>query len=419
MNMSFTSQLRVRFLPVCLCIATLASSARGATNNALTLEEALRLAEKNSPILDAALAGWNAAEQRAIAAGSRPNPSFSIGTEGLSPGDRPFTNGDFLAGVSQTVRLKKPAKLKRDIAEVRREKAALEYAAARNRVRQSVSSAFAGALFTQANERLFAERIKILESNAALMKALADVGELVVADTESAHADLDHERLDYQEVIGNRTVAFKQLATAIGQPDAGFHTLNGKLEPTLALKDLQELTADLEKLPSLLAAESEGDILKLQSQLARASRIPSLNVELLYRRNQQNRRDGIDASVAIALPLFDDKKAEAKAFAEDANAAKARAQTSRQNAALEFSRIRNQLLASLNRVEHIRDELLPHQKEIVRRSELLLKAGEINQLQANTALLGETTERRHYLNALREAHLLWTRIQRFLVTRDE
>jgi cobalt-zinc-cadmium efflux system outer membrane protein len=380
----------------------------------LTLEQALRTAAKDHPRLRAALAKWNAAEQRAIAAGLRPNPKVIIGTEGLPFSANSVDKADYVVGVSQKIRLNKTAKLTRVIAGGEREKAALHYTAAGNRVRQEVHAAFATALYAQINEQLFAKRIAILEANSSLLKALYAAGETVPDAVEMAHAALDHETLDHNESESLGAKAFASLAVALGQPDIGIESVIGELEPTLGLADLERAATKIDQLPHLLAADAGGDVLALRAKLAKASRIPSLNLTLLYRRDQANRQNGLDANVSFSIPLFNDKKAAAKAFEADTEFSRANTELMRQQTALAVGGLNADLRIALKRAKHIRDEILPHRDEILRRQKVLFESGETSRLVFNKARLIATEERRHYLDTLREVHRLWARLQGYI-----
>jgi outer membrane protein, heavy metal efflux system len=401
-----------------LLLATTPSRLVGAPNlvpyQALTLEAALRIAAKDHPRLLAALANWNAAEQRAIQAGLRPNPSIVIGTEGLPFSGNAADNAEYIAGVSQKIRLHKTARLGKEIAGGNRDKAALQYAAAENLVRQQVHAAFATALYAQLNERLFAERIQILESNSSLLKALYAGGETVSDAVAVAHAALDHEELDHHEAKIMSSKAFASLGVALGGTGRVVESVAGELEPTLGLSEIQRAAGEIDQLPRLLAADADADVLDLRAELANASKIPALNLQLLYRRSQASRQNGVDATVSFSVPLSNNQRAATKAFEADAESSRANTVLLRQQTQLAFSRLSADLRIALKRVEHIRDEILPHRDEILQRHKLLFESGETSRLDYQKARLVATIERRHYLDTLREVHNLWARLQGFI-----
>lgn len=400
----------LRFITATLALLASINLTAAETNSTLTLSNALRLAEEHHPRLAEKLAAWNAAEQRAIQAGLRPNPKLIVGTEEIPLGGGSPGRADYLAGVSQEIRLNNTATLTKDIAAAKREQAALEFNAAGNDVRRSVQGAFATALFAQASEQLFAERVAMLETSLALIRAQVTAGELIPEAGEIAHADLDHERLDHNEALELRGKAFARLATAIGKPDLPLPGVAGDLGAGLGFDDMKMASLALDQLPELLAAGSAEKVLRLQSELARASRIPSLDFELLYRRKQGTRENAMDVRAAISLPLFDDKRAAAQAFAADADAARARTESLRQETRLTFNQLRTDLRLALRRAGHIRDEILPHRETIVRRHKLLFEAGETSRLDYEKARLQLTEEKRHHLDTLRETHLLWAQL---------
>lgn len=379
----------------------------------LTLAEAERLAAKHHPAITEALAKWNAAEHRAVQAGLRPNPNLVVGTEGTPLSSKAY-NGDYLIGVSQRIRLNGTGRLKKEIAASERQQAVLKFAAAERKVRQQVRGAFATALFAQASEQLFTDRIDILTTNAGLVKALVSAGESVPELAEVAHAELDHEELDLGEARALKERAFIALATAVGQTNLVVNHVAGELSAELGLEDLRKAGSQLDQLPGLLAAGSEVEAMELRAKLARASRIPSLNLGLMYRRSQASRRNAVDIEAAVSLPLFDDKKAATKAFEEDANAARARTESLRQAAAATLAKLHSEMKSAVIRATHIRDEILPHQQKILERRQALFEAGETSRLDYESARLKFTEEERHYLSNLHEAHRLWAELTPFL-----
>ena len=382
------------------------------STNSLTLETAVNLAMKNRPEIVEALANWNAAEQRAIQAGVRPNPRLIVGGESL-PVSSATGSGDYLIGLSQKIRSGKKVRLTKAVAVAERERAALLYRAAERAVGAKAASAFATGLYAQESERLYAAQIRLLETNAMLVKVSVDAGDQVKEAEEIAHALLDHERLDHSEAVAIRDLAYARLAVAVGVERRAVTNLNGTLARDLGVEDLETGLDSLMRLPEFLAVDSEADVLKLQAELERSSRIPSLDLDVLYRRQQGNRRDGFDFEAAISLPLFDKRKAAAEAFEQDAKAAQARARQLRVETLAQINRLRTELSVVVRRARHIRSEIIPHREQIERRRRLMHTAGEISRLDLVQAQLDLLEERRHHLVALREMHRLWNALRRW------
>lgn len=403
------------FIALCLAAESLAGAAAPASANdvSLSLENVLSIAEKNSPGLKASQARWAAAEHRARQAGLPPNPRLVIGTEGFSGRG----SGEYVAGVSQSIPLGSQRKLSREVAQAERDQAALRHEAAGNDLRRRAHGAFATALFAQESEKLHGERIVILESRLEIAKALADAGELIAERAELAHADLDHERLEREESLTLRRNAFAALATVIGQPGMKIVGLRGELELELGMDEIRRMARSLDDLPRQRASEREEELARLRAELARASRIPSLDMNLLYRRDQASRKNGMDIGVGFAIPLFDRTKAAAKAHESDADAAREDAGLLRQQTRLSFEQLAADLEMALKKADHIREEILPHHAKIVDRHRLLFSAGETGRDSYDEARLEHALERRHYLDGLREVHRIWAELSGFQATK--
>lgn len=372
----------------------------------LGLVNTLRIAEKHSPALNAAVANQIAAEQRVRAAGLPPNPRLVLGTEGFRGG----RSGEVIAGVSQTIPLGKERKLDREAAKAGRDRAALLSDAERLKLEQRVRGAFATALFAQESESLFSERIAILKSRLRLAKARADAGDAITELSELAHAALDHEQLERDKAASLRRKAFAGLATTIGQPDMSIDALKGELETNLALEDIRSIAANLDNLPATRAAEQAAVVAEFRAHQTRASRIPSLNLNLLHRRDRAARQSGADIGLGISLPLFDNKRAAARAFEADAETARQRAQQLRQQTQLTYRNLITDLETALKRNDHIRDEILPHHERVVARRRALFEAGETSRDEYEAARFNLTEERRHHQDALRDVHRLWAQL---------
>lgn len=391
-----------------LAVLAVTTALQAAPTNSVTLnlENALRMAEKHSPALQGAIASQIAAEQRARAAGLPKNPRLVLGAEGFRGG----SSGEVIAGVSQTVPIGRERRLDREAAQAARDRAATLVDAARLKLEQRVRGAFATALFAQRNEDLFSERIVILRDRLRLAKARAEAGDATAELGELAHAALDHELLERDEAATLRRKAFAALTASIGRPDMSVGAVTGELETNLALETIRSIAADLSNLPDARAAEQAAIVAELRARQTRASRIPSLNLNLLHRRDLAARQSGADVNVGISLPLFDNKQAAARAYEAEAESSRQYARQLRQQSQLTYGRRLADLEMVLKRESHIREEILPHHERIVARRRTLFEAGETSRDEYEAARLAMTAERSHHLETLREIHRIWAQL---------
>ncbi|MGY8654868.1 MAG: TolC family protein [Verrucomicrobiia bacterium] len=401
--------MKIRIATLVLCLAAASLSAASTNDVSLSLENVIRIAEQNVPQLKASHARWIAAEHRARQAGLPPNPQLVIGAEGF----RGRGSGEYVAGVSQSIPLGSQRRLTKEVAAAERDQAGLRFEAARSDVRRRAHGAFATALFAQESEKLHGERLVVLESRLRIATARSDAGDQITERAELAHADLDHEQLDRESALTVRRKAFLALATVIGQPDLAIVGLRGELELELGMDEIRRAADSLDELPGQRAADREEAIARLRAQAARASRIPSLNLKLLYRRDQASRKNGMDIGVGFAIPLFDRKKAAVKSHLSDADAAREEAVLLRQQTRLSFEQLAADLEMALKRSDHIREEILPHHAQIVARHRLLFSAGETDRDSYDAARLEHALERRHYLDGLREVHRIWAALSAY------
>lgn len=129
--------------------------------SALTLDEALRLAQNNAPSLTAESAKLQAATQAAIPAGELPDPKLVLGLQNFPVGgpDRGTLYGDDMTmqmvGVQQQVPSRDKRKARIELAEASVERAAAEGRIERLNVRQATAQAWIRAYAVERKNALF------------------------------------------------------------------------------------------------------------------------------------------------------------------------------------------------------------------------------------------------------------------------
>ena len=275
---------------------------------ALSLDEALVIAESRSPQLAAQRASAEAAAALVPAARELPDPKLVVGVENVpvEGGDRWSLNRDFMTmrrvGVMQDfVRSeKREARGARAEAELQRERALLQ--SQRAELRRDIAIAWF--------ERHYAERsrtvVQALMSEAQLQitTATAELAAGRSAATEaiaarSFAAVLDDRLQDLDRQARRATV---MLARWLGE-DA--ERLPAEAPPVHLLpRSVRALEVDIDRHPELAAYAPLEAVAQAELRLAEAARNPDWSVELSYAQRGSAFTDMVSVMVRVDLPIF-------------------------------------------------------------------------------------------------------------------
>ena len=359
-----------------LVAAVFAVSFTASAQTAMTLPEALRLAETSNPALIAASAGVEGAEAGRITARAYPNPLASTQT-----GRQMVRLPGNVTGLVQILSFQQPLELgplrpsRMALAERGREVAAQQLQARRIAVLSQVRRSFYEVLRRDGELDILRENLSLVESFRKRIAVQVEAGEVARLELARADAEIASARAQVNAARIRRVSALAAFRAAVGAPLPDETFLSGQPEPAGLLPTLGDLSERaLETHPLMKLARSEKS--RAQSRIAfeRAQRIPQPVVRTDYERypDVPNFRVGID----IPLPLWNRREgpiAEAEAAQKEA-------------AAIEALR-RVELLAGLEsayrRLEEAEEQIRAYEKGVLPEAEAALRA-------AQTAfLLGE------------------------------
>jgi len=271
----------------------------------LTLNVALAQARDNSPALRASRFRLEAQQQRLKVAGRLPNPEFAIKTEAQPLGSNASStstsdSGDTLIGFSQTVPLGGQAATARAIEteafralQLRHDGLALE-------LESKVRGAFATALSLQQAALLQTQQLQRLNQLLDLRQALIDAGELIPSDDLELRVQHSNLGAELVQIRRNQRLAQDELTARMGLVQSPTLALLGDLNATLDLPHLNDLLDQLIDTPVVAEAFSQAQVAHLRAQLAKANRVPDINLELFYRQTADG-QDAFDAAVLFQL----------------------------------------------------------------------------------------------------------------------
>ena len=273
---------------------------------ALTLDEALRLAERDAPSLAAQAANREAAGQAAIPAGELPDPKLLLGLQNvpIEGDERGSLTRDFMTmqmvGVMQEV----PNRAKRR-ARVEAARASIDSAGAqerieRLRVRRETALAWIGGFAVEQKLQLFQT---LYEENRLLDKAVqarlaGGRGQAADSLAPKQEAALLAEQED--ELERSRVQARAALRRWIGA--AADQSLSGAW-PSWSVDD-PGYRHSLQHHPELQAFDPMTEEAQAQVRLAEADKRPDWSWELAYQKRGEAFGDMVSVQFSFDLPLF-------------------------------------------------------------------------------------------------------------------
>lgn len=380
----------------------------------LTLEQATEWAAQSHP----EQAFWRAAvegiDARANQAGKMPNPEFSARMETVPLHRGNVGDSEFLAGVSQEIPTAGKLSKARRVAQADRTRIEYEQAAGWVEIRKRVHGAFAVALYNDQLCALLAAAVEVTERNLAIAKSKVDAGEAVPDEVARAEMERARARLDLERASTLKAKALVELAAAMGLSGKEIESVAGAIEAALELPVLEELAADLERHPRILAAAAEVAAQHARVDYAKAQRIPNVNVDLLYRRVGSERLNALDAGFSISIPLFDGGKARVAEAEADRRAAEAKGRAERIALEGELRSAHLQLMRALQTAKLITEEIVPRSQSLLQTAEARYKAGDASLDQILPIRRDATASKLSHLEALRDVLSAWVELRPFV-----
>lgn len=374
----------IRLALACLLAATVFMQPVAA-QQVLTLEQALEIAERNSPAMLSAQAQLGLAEAERDEANSLlwNNPQLSAEARRRSlvhPGSGYTTRSDAGVGISQTFEIGGQPNARRAATQAALEATQQTIEQTRREIRVDVTKRFIEVL--QLRQRLDTEQLgaELLRQAADIVAKRVSAGEDTRLDGNLALVEAERAQAQLEQTRDELTQSRAALATALQLAPAAMPEVAGSLATAPPVYRLDDLLSAAAAQPRLLAAKAQVRSASGRLDLERAARYPDVTVGLSH--SPEKGIDGTDRittlSVSVPLPLFRNN---------DAAIARANAEL-RQNR-IELQAAQRDSEASVRvlwqRLEQLRERArrleavaLPALQENQRLSLAALRAGEIN-----------------------------------------
>ena len=346
---------------------------------ALTLDEALQLAENNAPSLTAQDAKIQAASSAAIPAGELPDPKLLLGVQNYPIGgpDRWSIDQDFMTmqmvGVSQEMPNSAKRKARIEVADAAINRAAAERRVERLKVRQATALAWINSFSVERKDALFQDFYKENRLLADTVRAQIAGGRAQPADAVTPKQEAAQLEEQQDDLIRQRAQARAALKRWIG-PAANDKPVGSLPEWPV---EASGYSHKLQHHPELAAFEPMTREAQAKVREAEAEKQSDWSWEVDYQHRGRQFGDMVSVQLSWDLPLFPDSRQNPKIAAKHAELNQLEAE--REALSREHTQQLEDELADyerLNRAVHrTQDSLLPLAKEKVELSMASYRSG--------------------------------------------
>lgn len=373
----------LRGLMARIAVVALTVAAPGIAAQKLSLEEAWRLAEQESPALRSARAGRFAAEGQLAESDVllRNNPTISYEPSRFTPRQSDVSDQryrEWSAGLSQTFEIAGQQRWRREAAQ--QDIASLDFSINEllRQLRADVEERFVRVLALQGRVNLERENLALVESAAAAIGKRVVAGEASRLEGNLAAVEAERTRNQLGLLGENLTSARAELAQVLRLAPESLPEATGEIQRRTSYSR-EALVESAGKRPQLAALERREMAARSRLELERASAYPDVTLGVNTGRQgpSELREKVVGFSVSVPLPVFQRNQAGIGKAMTDLTQAEVERQAAIRDA-------RAAVLAQWTRVEQLRQRtarlrasVLPPLEENLRLSQSAFRAGEI------------------------------------------
>lgn len=387
--------------------------------DALSVDDAVRLAIQHNPKLRAAGYQVDAASGRVVQAGLYPNPSLSFSGESI--GADAGSGGETAYAIEQEIVLGGRLQRARDVADSDQLAAQASFVAQEFALATRVSGAYFGVVSSQ---RKLTDRLELLKLSSQLLDAVqarVDAGSATEPDILRAEVVFEQSQIELESARFADQAARQVLASAIGVEELG------ELPLTTPVDLFDELPSYEEIVASTLEANSRMSIARISVQrarqshkLAQAEASPTLIASVGPRYSDIDGETTLDVGLNLEIPLFDRNQGEIEATLSERLSASAELRNVQLELLAEVAQAWSVYQSSLVAVDRYQKQLLPKAERTLALTQLAYQSGKADYLRlidAQQVVIEsrlsyvEAAERLHHaaalLNELSQTHAHW------------
>jgi cobalt-zinc-cadmium efflux system outer membrane protein len=350
------------------------------STNALTLDEASRLALANNPELRASGARVDAAAGRAYQAKKWSNPELELSAEDwpVSHG-RGFSDAKQIIGIAQTLPFPGKKSLDRQIGGAGVKVSEGELALRRTELVRDVKAEFFRVLASERLVEVSTQLVALAESSATTARKRVDAGAAGYQEQLRAEVQLEEARTELAGFQGELAMAQQSFATLLGRPDLSSAKLTCALVevPDASLMDGAGVER-LAKHPSLSAAHANLDRARLENRRARLEPYPDVKVGVAGGRIGETDESILQVGFSLPLPILDLRKGRQQETLANVSVAEAELHAVQQQLQREWANAQRRYRTVAEQVAAYRERILPKAAEALRLVQTGFEQGKFN-----------------------------------------
>ena len=288
-------------------LVLLATVAGGATAQQLSLDDAIRAAESDSPRLAARRQAIGAADERANRAGALPDPKLRVGIENLpvsgSDSFRWDTDPQTMRriGVVQEVPNGDKRKAREQRAAAERELESASLVASRLMIRRETATAWFDVYYAERVKGELERLAREIELQRDAVLSAVRNGKATTAEAYAVGVALENVR--DRLITQDRAIAKARAQLAAYVREGAGGTLGAAPDTTRLPQSREQLIHDLHTHPELASYEERVRLAQSEVNLERTTKTPDWSVEVLYGQRSPNFSNMVSLMFSIDLPL--------------------------------------------------------------------------------------------------------------------
>lgn len=303
------------------CLPVLAGTTTGSDTNRpgasaapLTLTRAVELTLSRNPELRARLTDLEITRSRVRQAGFRPNPILSVDSEGIAGTGslRGFESAETTILLSQPLELGGKRDKRTRLAQADSEVLRRDLDIFRQELALASARAFVGVLAAQERLRIRDQLLELADRIRNVVNQRVESGKASPIETTKADVTRATSRLEREQARNRLEQARQELAALWGMPVADFSDADGRLTGVPAPPPLAVLHDHLADTPEMRRWRAERRQREAGLDLARAGRIPDVEVGAGIKHLGEAGDTGFVLGVSIPLPVFDRHREEVR-----------------------------------------------------------------------------------------------------------
>lgn len=383
------------------------ASIRGSvTSSALTFDEALKIAERESSELKSLQTTESWFEGRVSAARQYPNPELEVFIEDLTPkrkADEP-SPGNIRAELSQRLELGSKRSSRERLADAEGQIRKLEALLTRTRIHSEIGAALVQVFKLQEAKKLAGERSQLAGRLHQTGTDRVRAGKIAPIEETRLKSNATLARLELDEKGQELTSARLKLATLLGVDTANMNEVTFPFEDVSEPPALESLGAQLNRSAALRKTELEVQKSTAELGVEESQNIPDVTLKVDANYQRQEERYLFGAGLSLPLPLFDRNQGGKIMATAQVGAVSASAEKERQALRQGLEESYAELKFSLQKARILKNDVLPSLVETFSALEALYRQGRIGYLDVVESQESLFSVRERYLDALARYH---------------